>query len=579
MARGRRGRLVAGAIVGFLIVGGIVTVRGDSGEVDEVAGAAPVPTVRGGGDDIVVDPAPTSTAATQDGAAVDTSESSSVSSASADASAEGTVAAVGDEVGAEVGGGVGSAASVVPVVDDRRGSGAHLVMDFTDDEVGSLPAGISLPWATGDVTVAADAWAADGKVLRFGATDDAGAVVAVFDELPDVAEAEVLIRMRSLDGSTGGSGAGVAALVAGTSGAEDGVVVGLHDQVAVGALVDGTSNFTPVDADPGEYARVRWRAGEVFVRTWTGGLAAEPAEWTTPDLGVDDNALAPGRIGVSQLGGGQAFDVDWVEVTVLDPIAASLPVVVEPVTLTISGEAVTVAASSATVTWSTNVAAASAVSYGLDDQLAQQRASFEPVTSHEIMIPDLVCATEYRYRIDSTATVNSEDLSASSPVASFVTAPCEEFSPTAMALTPAPAPAAAITGASTAGLADPIDRWVKPVASAIWWNDDAQRWDAILPRGNGEHWLVTGFTDASPTFALRLDTRAGSRPDVAWNETTNDLFVHFTSKTTPTMWRLRYVSGAYTVVTGRGHRARHAHRRPRRRGQQPSVDHVPDPER
>ena len=165
------------------------------------------------------------------------------------------------------------------------------------------------------------------------------------------------------------------------------------------------------------------------------------------------------------------------------------------------------------------------------------------------MIPDLVCATEYRYRIDSTATVNSEDLSASSPVASFVTAPCEEFSPTAMALTPAPAPAAAITGASTAGLADPIDRWVKPVASAIWWNDDAQRWDAILPRGNGEHWLVTGFTDASPTFALRLDTRAGSRPDVAWNETTNDLFVHFTSKTTPTMWRLRYASGAYTVVT------------------------------
>ena len=87
------------------------------------------------------------------------------------------------------------------------------------------------------------------------------------------------------------------------------------------------------------------------------------------------------------------------------------------------------------------------------------------------------------------------------------------------------------------------------MASAIWWNDDAQRWDGILPRGNGEHWLVTGFTKASPTFVMRLDTRAGSRPDIAWNEATNDLFVHFTSLSTPTMWHLEYAAGAYTTVT------------------------------
>ena len=420
-------------------------------------------------------------------------------------------------------------------------------MDFTNDEIGSLPAGISLPWAQGNVAVAADPWATDGKVLRFGATGDAGAVVAVFDGLPDVGEAEVLIRMRSLDASSTGSSAGVAALVAGSSGAEDGVVVDLQDQVAVGTLVDGTSKFASVDADPGEYARVRWRAGQVYVRTWTGGLAAEPAEWTAQDLGVDQNGLAAGRIGMSQLGGGQPFDVDWVEVTVLsDPIASSLPRAVEPLTLANSADSVAVTATSAVVTWTTNLPATSAVAYGVDDQLGQQRATSEPVTSHEITIPDLACDTAYRYQIDSAATVDSEDLSASSPMATFVTAPCEGLAPTIMALTPPPADETAIAGASTAGLTDPIDRWVKPVASAIWWNDDAQRWDGILPRGNGEHWLVTGFTKASPTFVMRLDTRAESRPDVAWNEATNDLFVHFTSLSTPTMWHLEYASGAYT---------------------------------
>jgi hypothetical protein len=266
---------------------------------------------------------------------------------------------------------------------------------------------------------------------------------------------------------------------------------------------------------------------------------------------VDQDGLAAGRVGVSQLGGGQPFDVDWVEVTVLsDPIASSLPRAVEPLALANFAEAVAVTATSAVVTWTTNLPATSAVSYGLDDQLGQQRATFEPVTSHEITIPDLVCDTTYRYRIDSVATVASDDLSASSPIATFVTAPCAGPAPTMMALTPAPATATAIPGVSTAGLTDPSDRWIKPVMSAIWWNDDAQRWDGVLPRGNGEHWLVTGFTDATPTFVSRLDANGQSRPDIAWNEATNDLFVHFTSTSTPTMWHLKYSAGAYTVVTG-----------------------------
>ena len=542
----RRGRVVAGVLVGVLLVGAVVTVRGGSGGDGEVADAASASAVAGdsGGDDVVVGPGPTSTVAVQGAASVDAAGSTAVSSPSVDSLADDSVVAPEAPVGVGVG-------STAPGLDDRRASRAHLVMDFTNDEIGSLPAGVSLPWAQGDVAVVADPWAADGKVLRFGATADAGAVVAVFDALPDVGEAEVLVRMRSIDGSSVGSGAGVAALVAGSSGAEDGVVVDLQNQVAVGTLVDGTSTFAPVDADPGEYARVRWRQGQVSVRTWTGGLAAEPAEWTAQDLAVDQNGLAAGRVGVSQLGGGRPFDVDWVEVTVLsDPIASSLPRAVEPLTLANSAEAVAVTSTSAVVTWTTNLAATSTVAYGLDDQLGQQRSTFEPVTSHEIMIPDLVCDTEYRYRIESAATVASDDLSASSPIATFVTGPCAEPTPTMMALTPAPATATVIAGVSTAGLTAPSDRWIKPVASAIWWNDDAQRWDGVLPRGNGEHWLVTGFTDATPTFVTRLDANGQSRPDIAWNEATNDLFVHFTSTSTPTMTRLRYSSGAYTVVTG-----------------------------
>ena len=542
----RRGRVVAGALVGVLLVGAVVTVRGGSSGDDGVADAAPASAVAGdsGGDDGVVGPGPTSTVAVQDAASVDAAGSTAVSSPSVDSLADDSVVAPEAPVGVGVG-------LTAPVLDDRRASRAHLVMDFTNDAVGSLPAGVSLPWAQGDVAVVADPWAADGKVLRFGATADAGAVVAVFDALPDVGEAEVLVRMRSIDGSSVGSGAGVAALVAGSSGAEDGVVVDLQNQVAVGTLVDGTSTFAPVEADPGEYARVRWRQGQVSVRTWTGGLAAEPAEWTAQDLAVDQTGLAAGRIGVSQLGGGRPFDVDWVEVTVLsDPIASSLPRAVEPLKLANSAEAVAVTSTSAVVTWTTNLAATSTVAYGLDDQLGQERSTFEPVTSHEITIPDLVCDTAYRYRIESAATVASDDLSASSPIATFVTAPCEGLAPTMMALTPAPATATVIAGVSTAGLTAPSDRWIKPVASAIWWNDDAQRWDGVLPRGNGEHWLVTGFTDATPTFVTRLDANGQSRPDIAWNEATNDLFVHFTSTSTPTMTRLRYSSGAYTVVTG-----------------------------
>ena len=196
----RRGRVVAGALVGLLIVGAVVTVRADSGGDNDAVEPVPTSTLRGeSGGDEVADPESTSTVSARDAASVDTSDSTSVSNTSVDSLSDSLSEDSVVTPGVPVGVGVGLTA---PVADDRRASRAHLVMDFTNDEIGSLPAGISLPWAQGNVAVAADPWAADGKVLRFGATGDAGAVVAVFDGLPDVGEAEVLIRMRSLDASS-----------------------------------------------------------------------------------------------------------------------------------------------------------------------------------------------------------------------------------------------------------------------------------------------------------------------------------------------------------------------------------------
>ena len=192
--------------------------------------------------------------------------------------------------------------------------------------------------------------------------------------------------------------------------------------------------------------------------------------------------------------------------------------------------------------------ATSAVTFGPTADLGRQtRAASSRSPTHEVTIPDLACAATYRYRIESVATVVSDDLRASSPVGTFTTAPCGGDEPMVMALTPAPSSASVIPGVSVGGLTNPSDRWIKTVDSAIWWNGEAERWDAVLPKGNGEHWLVTGFTDPTSVYVMMLENRGGSRPDVVYNEATNDLFVHFTSRSTAgasTMTRLTYSGGA-----------------------------------
>ena len=88
---------------------------------------------------------------------------------------------------------------------------------------------------------------------------------------------------------------------------------------------------------------------------------------------------------------------------------------------TISNAAVTPAATSATVGWTTNVAATSRVDYGLTTSYTVTNSSSTLVTTHSLSLTGLTCATTYHYKITS---VDGSANSSSTTDSTFVTSAC-----------------------------------------------------------------------------------------------------------------------------------------------------------
>ena len=126
---------------------------------------------------------------------------------------------------------------------------------------------------------------------------------------------------------------------------------------------------------------------------------------------------------------------------------------------------------------------------------------------------------------------------------------------------------AVIPGTDTSALLDEVHEWETKNQTRIWWNDDANRWDAILPAAtvaNGgpaaaasDWWVARGVIPNTPSpatpapfYDALVDGVADNRPDVYWNETTNTTHVLFSGSTTTVYYRLQYAAGVYTVAAG-----------------------------
>lgn len=76
-------------------------------------------------------------------------------------------------------------------------------------------------------------------------------------------------------------------------------------------------------------------------------------------------------------------------------------------TITVAAAAGSITATGATITWTTNRASDSTVSYGTTTGYGSQKGSGTLVTAHSIALTGLVTATVYNYRVYSTDGINS----------------------------------------------------------------------------------------------------------------------------------------------------------------------------
>ncbi len=88
---------------------------------------------------------------------------------------------------------------------------------------------------------------------------------------------------------------------------------------------------------------------------------------------------------------------------------------------TISNITVTPATTSATVGWTTNVAASSRVDYGLTTSYGTTNNNPTLVTTHSVSLTGLSCGTQYHYKITS---VDGSSNSASTADSTFLTSAC-----------------------------------------------------------------------------------------------------------------------------------------------------------
>ena len=157
----------------------------------------------------------------------------------------------------------------------------------------SAPSGI-------DWTVAADATATDGRVLRAVGTTTARHVLRTENVELSATDQEVLVKLKLADDDGRGPGVAIRHTMSGSS--ETAYVAYLRsstNQVEVNRFLGGAWSFVAAAGfvnDPGAWYWIRFRAEgtALKVRVWADG-AAEPAAWT---ISATDSGIAAGSAGL-----------------------------------------------------------------------------------------------------------------------------------------------------------------------------------------------------------------------------------------------------------------------------------------
>lgn len=117
----------------------------------------------------------------------------------------------------------------------------------------------------------------------------------------------------------------------------------------------------------------------------------------------------------------------------------------------ISGVSVALTATTATVSWTTNIGASSQVNYGTAETYGANVSDSAPTTSHSLTMVSLTCGTAYHYQITSTAGSGN---SAATSDAVFSTSPCPAISGVSVSET---ATTATVTWATSAASSSQVN--------------------------------------------------------------------------------------------------------------------------
>ena len=208
---------------------------------------------------------------------------------------------------------------------------ADYVFTFADDTVGEQPDYISLPWQQTDVRVVENGWALDGKALQIAPYDSNAFFAAVFDDVPEATNAEVLLRFRDTGPSSSRDWmTGAGARITGDAGSETAVLSQSRsgdDTLVLARLNNGEfqTGFTEFSVTNDKYLRTRWEDGVVSAKMWGGTLADEPEAWSVSDHALNNPTLDPGGVGITRFFSQHTTEVDYLTIDLLPDPDPGLP--------------------------------------------------------------------------------------------------------------------------------------------------------------------------------------------------------------------------------------------------------------
>ncbi len=213
---------------------------------------------------------------------------------------------------------------------------ADFVFDFGGDVVGEQPDYVSVPWQSSTVTVVDSDWAFNGKALQIASyglsPDDNAFFAAVFDDVPDATNVEMLLRFRDTGQGSDlhwmtGVGARidrneVTAVLTQSREGPEGLVLGRVNDNDFGTLDNG---YTHNEFVKDNYLRARWEDGVASAKMWGGSLADEPADWQVNQQVLDDPTLAAGAVGITRYFPEHTSEIDYLTVDILGESEGPVP--------------------------------------------------------------------------------------------------------------------------------------------------------------------------------------------------------------------------------------------------------------